>query len=171
MKSREKTRTLLSAVCLGMVAGFHYANAASVVYEETGFVTGEASRVNAFYVSTAGTYKASLADYHYGDAFDSLRFTVTAESTFGNTMNILSAPGDDTFYATPGVYYATFAGAMSDNHSVGLYGVQIKLMDMASVPSTPAPIPLPPAIWLFVSALASTGLWFKKNKRKIRFMH
>jgi len=60
------------------------------------------------------------------------------------------------FNVDAGTYYAALFGQPGDMLGIGLYGIKISQLDL------PAPVPLPAALWLLGSALASL-LVFKRK--------
>lgn len=117
------------------------ARASSVVYEDFDVVSHESIFTTPFSVSTPGTYRALLVDFEYPDPFEILSLAITQD---GNPLGIGFGTGSFTFnVATPGTLLAHLA-AVPAAGGQGVYGLQV------------LPVPLPPAIWLFLSAL--TGI-------------
>lgn len=115
------------------------AEASTVVYEDFNFVSSDTAFTTAFDVTAPGLYRADLVDFEYPDAFNILALGITQG---GTALGIGFGSGSFTFnVSTPGEVLAHLA-AFPKAGSKGLYGLQI------------LPIPIPPAIWLFLSGMA-----------------
>ena len=118
------------------------AQASAVEFSEPGFdfdfVLGDKQATSSFTVSTPGTYKASLVDFEAPAAFDILSLAITED----DYTPLGKGFGTETFtfsVATPGTLLAHLRAVPKDGG--GLYALQV------------LPIPIPPAFWLFLSAM------------------
>ena len=124
-----------------MSLGIGTAQASTVVYEDSAVVFSDAASTNPFDVLQAGTYEATLVDFGYSAAFDILSLNITQDDT---VLGFGLGTGKFTFsILTPGELLAHLVANPKEGEK-GLYAVQIKA------------IPVPPAVWLFISGL--TGL-------------
>jgi hypothetical protein len=154
----------LGVICALAVTG---AQAATVVYEDVGFLANPASggfvvasagndsagtfatKVSRFEISKPGTYRATLADFGFPEGFRQIGLAIT--SFVGGTSALGSVQGSGSFdftAALPGTYYAALLGRSGETYGMGLYGVQVADY------STASPVPLPPAVLLFASSIA-----------------
>lgn len=115
-------------------------------YEDVGFLSGTAGVTNAFDVALAGSYRATLTDFKFPDAFQALQLIVTSST---QEYGRITSPGSFLFDATPGRYYVSVTGDAGDAFDLGLYGVWIG----AALDAPPAPVALPEAGLLMASAL------------------
>lgn len=146
------------ALSIAAAAGIGFAgiaDAARVVYENAGFISGEGSYQSSFAIAEKGRYRATLTDYRFGDVFELLGFSIKKDG-----MKEIGVFGEGTFEfsADVGTYYTAVFGNASDNIGLGLYGVQISLIENGAVGPLPgdgpSPVPAPAAIVLFASAMA-----------------
>lgn len=113
-----------SVVAAGMLFAVS-ANASTVVYEKVSVVPMMKFETEAFNVTTAGTYRATLSDFGFFDSFAHMGLAVTTSSEL---MGKIVGPGSFTFDANPGKYYASFAGIAGAPSMVSTYGIQIALV-------------------------------------------
>jgi hypothetical protein len=126
-----------------LALGICSAQASTVVYEDFQVVAGDTISTTDIYVAQAGTYKASLVDFEFPVPFDILALGITQNPDelgfrFGTGSFIFDVP-------VPGTITALLA-AIPGPGGVGAFGVQITA------------IPLPPAYFLFASALIGLTL-------------
>lgn len=96
-----------------------------VVYQTTDIVNQYKFKTDSFSITNAGQYKATLSDFAFYDGFEKMGLAVTTSTQlFGKIVG----PGSFTFNATPGMYYATFAGIAGDPSKVSTYGIQIAMV-------------------------------------------
>lgn len=155
MKIRDRLATAAAAllIAMGVMAG---AQAHTVTidegnpYQDVGFVGKKGiAETNVFEIALAGTYQATLTDFHFPEPFDVIQLIVTsATQEYGH----LDAPGTFFFNADPGRYFLSLWGETGSDFKLGLYGIEIAYV------SNVAPVPLPPAALLLVSALGMLGL-------------
>lgn len=136
MKSIKHIHYALAlALAFGLAA---QVQASTVVYQDFDVVTHDTVFTTPFAVDAPGTYRAVLVDFAYPDPFDILSLAITQD---GNPLGIGFGTGTFLFdVATPGTLMAHLAAIPGDSGE-GVYGLQV------------LPVPLPAAIWLFLSAL------------------
>lgn len=78
--------------------------AGNVVYEKVDMFRGAVHFTDSFMIDSAGTYKATLTDFAFPNAFDDSGLNVTSSTA---SLGRLSGPGDFTFEAGPGDYYVS----------------------------------------------------------------
>lgn len=121
--------------------GICTAEASTVVYEDSEVIFSNTISTNPFDVLQAGVYEATLVDFGYTDVFDILSLNITQDDT---VLGFGIGTGRFTFSVlTPGTLLAHLVANPKAGEK-GLYALQIKA------------IPVPPAVWLFISGL--TGL-------------
>jgi hypothetical protein len=126
-----------------LALGICSAQASTVVYEDFQVVSGNSISSTSIAVEQAGTFKASLVDFEFPVPFDILGLAITQGLDelgfrFGTGSFIFDVP-------VPGTIMAHLA-AIPGFGGVGAFGVQITA------------IPLPPASFLFASALVGLTL-------------
>lgn len=134
--------------------------AGMVVYEDIGFMsTNEtSSQLESFTIGNAGAYQIKLMDFSFPESFKSLGVLIARDSSDGYQEVIrLDTQGEKVFDADAGTYYAALFGQTGDMLGIGLYGIKISQLDL------PAPVPLPAALWLLGSALASLFVLKRKS--------
>jgi hypothetical protein len=133
------------------------ANAATVVYEDVGFIKGYGGTTNQFEIDKAGQYEVSLIDFKYPTNFENLSVQITQGSPSPLSEVGRWDVGSNIFNASaPGVYYANIVGDMGVNsYNLGLYGLQIN----ASV------VPLPASFILMVSAIVAIAAFGNGGRR------
>lgn len=138
------------------------AQAAMVVYEDVGFLSSQKANHNhmsnsdpeAFSITKAGSYQARLVDFVFPETFKKLELSIVSGSPSAlHEVARVTKPGELIFDAMPGTYWVSIFGEAGDVLGLGLYGVQIE--QYAAPVAAPAPVPLPPALWLLGSAMAS----------------
>jgi hypothetical protein len=113
------------------------ATASTTVYEDVGFLAGFEYGTDPFEITDAGLYQATLTDFEYPAGFDYLSLAVTSSTDMFGFIELTGGitSGMFTFYADPGIYFASIIGDTSG--SLGLYGV-----DITAVPE--------PSTWLML---------------------
>lgn len=142
-----KVKSILAALTL--LGASHIAQAATVVYEDVSFFNGVGTQSDAFKISTAGTYKATLTDFKFPNTFTA-NFGLlvgTSNTEMGETLGA----GSFMFDAAPGTYWASIYGVTDAPLNLGLFGVRIEQLSSAVA----APVPLPGGLLLLASALAA----------------
>lgn len=156
MKIRARLATAAAAllIAMGVMASGAQAHTVTIdegnPYQDVGFVGKKGiAETDAFEIALAGTYQATLTDFHFPEPFDVIQLIVTsATEEYGR----LTAPGTFFFNADPGRYFLSLWGETGSDFRLGLYGIEIAYV------SNVAPVPLPPAALLLVSALGMLGL-------------
>lgn len=159
MKARNLFKVVL--VTLLFWVGQGSVMAGMVVYEDIGFIsTHEApTQLESFTISNAGAYQVKLMDFSFPETFKSLGVLIARDSSDGyQEVTRLDAQGEKVFDAQVGTYYAALFGQTGDMLGMGLYGIKI-----TSQFDLPAPVPLPAALWLLGSALASLLVFKRKS--------
>lgn len=130
------------------------AGAATVVYQNTGFVYGDTVSyfTDQFTINDPGTYQATLTDFNFPAPLDQLGVIVTTDGT--QEVARLDQPGLSAPFnvASPGTYDVNLYGLAGDTLKLGLYGVNVALS------ASPAPVVLPPAVVLLGSAMLALGV-------------
>jgi len=135
---------------------------AGVVYEDVGFISGYEQVSESFQITRAGTYRATLTDFEFPVAFDFLNLNIVSSiKEFGR----VSAEGSFIFEADPGTYYANLLGLSGGDLELGLYGVQVALIDGFDSVS---PVPLPAPVVLLASALIMIFTFFRRTSRVMK---
>lgn len=142
-----KVKSILAALTL--LGASHVAQAATVVYEDVSFFNGVGTQSDAFKISTAGTYKATLTDFKFPNTFTS-NFGLLV-GTSNTEMGETHGAGSFMFDAAPGTYWANIYGVTNAPLNLGLFGVRIEQLSSAVA----APVPLPGGLLLLASALAA----------------
>ena len=134
-------RMYSALVILLFSVGVCRVEASTTLYENFQFSSGEFhfNDLEAFSVTAPGLYEAQLFDYHFPAAFSQLSLVLTQGSqVLGSTFdtgafrfNIL----DET------VPLSVHVSGVGPNVGPGLWGMQV------------LPIPIPPALWLFLSGM------------------
>jgi hypothetical protein len=157
MMSKNLMKVVMAALLL--CAGHGTVLAGTVVYEDIWFMSSQGGQPQpgSFTVSGTGTYQVKLKDFTYPESFKALGLWITGDSPDGYEVARLNAPGELVFDIGPGTYYASLFGQTGDVLGIGLYGVQITQFEL------PAPVPLPPALWLLGSVLASLAAFYRRR--------
>ena len=134
------------------------ASAAEVLYEGTGFMSGQQSFTDAFQVSGPGTLTVSMANIAWPQQLASLDMVVsTASGLLGPEMG----PGTQTFdIKNPGMVYAQWFGTAQGPLDTGVYSMNIQF-----VPAGTA-VPLPYSIALLASGLVLL-LWQRRRSTSL----
>jgi hypothetical protein len=122
------------------------ASASEVLYDGSGFMSGQQSFTDAFQVSGPGTLTVSLANIAWPEQLASLNMVVgTTSGLLGPEMG----PGSQTFdIKNAGMVYADWFGTAQGPLDTGVYSMSIQF-----VPAGTA-VPLPYSIALLMSGLA-----------------
>lgn len=141
-------------IALALMGACATAPAAMIAYEDVGFLRGTASATqahgdhgNAFVINQTGTYKATLTDFKFPNAFTSefgLQVVASNES-----VGAVNGAGSFTFDATAGTtYWALVFGETAGRLNLGAYGVRIEQIALA-------PVPVPGGLLLLASAVVA----------------
>jgi hypothetical protein len=133
-------------------------SAAEVLYEGTGFMSGQQSLTDAFQVSGPGTLTVSLANVAWPEQLASLNMVVsTANGLLGPEMG----PGTETFdIKTAGMVYTQWFGTAQGPLDTGVYSMNIQF-----VPAGTA-VPLPYSIALLATGLVLL-LWQRRRSTSL----
>lgn len=123
MKKMLAATALASALMFSAVA-----SANVVVYENVDIVNKFKFQTNSFSIATGGTYQATLSDFSFLDAFSKMGLAITSSTQL---MGKITGPGSFTFNASPGTYYASFAGIAGNPSKVSTYGVNVAMVPEA----------------------------------------
>ena len=125
------------------------ADAVTVVFEQSGLISGQESYVFAFNAPSAGTMTARLSNLGWPERLSSLSF---AASTATSVLTTLLDEGSISFDVTgPGAYYAHIAGTAQGALDLGLYSLRI------TFDSGMAPVPLPAGLPLLLLGLSAVA--------------
>src|SRR5271165_1742141 len=138
--------SLLAAAAFAASSGT--ARASEVLYDASGFVQGQQSFVDSFYVSGPSTLTITLSNIAWPRALANLDLLLSnANGAIAPEMGA----GTESFQITGGQYFAQWFGVAQGPLDVGVYGIEI-----TSQPTTP--VPLPASLSLLLSGLSY--LWF-----------
>jgi len=114
-----------------LAAGPALADLPVVVYEDVSFIEGTDFSNTPFMVEEYGLYEGRLTDFNFPEAFEELGMSIT---TAGETLGSLLDPGAFQFvgYAEE-IYYVNLFGIAGSNFDLGLYGVEVILVE-AGIP-------------------------------------
>lgn len=120
------------------------------VYQKSGNIIGVDSFTDTMKLDQ-GSYRLSLTDFQFPDAFAKLGVAVTTGKTLLASILLdgTSTSKSVGFQAGTGDYFLSLFGMTGSIDKVGLYGV-----DLSYSSQQPAPTPLPPSAALFISGLA-----------------
>jgi len=153
MKNPFKT-ILMAIIVYLFTLGTSQAN--TVAYDKVELFQTETFFTDPFTVFDSATYAATLTDFEFPLAMISTGMSIT---TAIELKGSLSAPGSFTFEATLGeAYFVSFFGFADTSTSLpplGQYGIEI-----SQVPE----IPVPSAMWLFVSSLIGLASLSKRKR-------
>lgn len=163
MKMKARFSTVLAASVL-MAGGLFQSVKADMVevggevsYQDVGFISGISSSSQAFEIVTAGVYRATLTDFVFPEAFQTLQLIVTsATQEYGR----IDGSGSFLFDVDPGRYFVSLFGQAGGVFDLGLYGVDISAANVA-------PVPLPPAALLLLSALGALAATRARRKEDV----
>lgn len=126
------------------------ADAATVVYEDVGFIRDVGYESDSFTVPSDGSYRVTLTDFKFPSNFEQLNLSI---STFNTEINSVSGSGWFDFEAKSGItYYANVYGVAGGPLDLGLYGVGVE-----SLSAPVSHVPLPASLLLMSSALVVLG--------------
>jgi hypothetical protein len=143
-----KVRSILFAcgVFVCALAGYRSASASEVLYDRTGFVSGQQSFVLPMDLSGPGTLTITLSNVAWPEQLANLNLLLgTASGMMGTEMGA----GTETFHiATGGRVFAQWFATAQGPLSLGLYSLDVRFQPSA------ATVPLPASLGLLASALA-----------------
>ncbi|MDT8383288.1 MAG: hypothetical protein RRB22_02635 [Gammaproteobacteria bacterium] len=158
MKTGKMMNAVLGAVLLMGGVALSNVQAATVAYEDVGFIRGVGYESDVFTVSSSGNYRVKLTDFSFPDYFEELELTITTNNT---VINSLSGSGWFDFEADVGIqYFANVYGVAAGSLNLGLYGIGVEALN------TPvSSVPIPASLLLMSSALVVLG-GFGRGGRK-----
>lgn len=160
MKAKNLFGAILGMSVLISAAFGTAAEAATVAYEDVGFIRGVGDQSESFTVASAGSYRVTLTDFTMPSNFDQLTLSVT---TRRNEIDSISGSGWFDFSAEVGTtYFANLYGVAGGALDLGLYGISVE-----SVAATVAPVPVPASLFMMVSALAAMGAFGRGGSRAV----
>lgn len=155
MKIRAKVAAAAAALLITM-GGMGSAARADIVtidagnpYQDVGFIEGIGYVSRPFEVALAGTYQATLKDFSFPEPFQVIELIVTSAT---HEYGRLTSSDSFFFSVDPGRYFVSLMGQAGTAFDLGLYGIEIAYV------SNVAPVPLPPAALLLLSALGVLGM-------------
>lgn len=149
-------KKLLTVLIGAAVLGAGSAAASEVLYDSVGFIRGQQSGEESFYISGPGTLTVQLTNVPWPEQLASLNLVVNSASGIQGTE---MGPGSETLQLTAGTYYAQWFGTTQGPLNVGVYSLDIQFQ-----PSGVSPVPLPTSIALLVSGLALFA-WQRRGRR------
>jgi len=150
MKSNNLMKTIMGMSVIISAVFCTAAEAATVAYEDVGFIRGAGEQSESFTVASAGSYHVTLTDFSIPGTFDQLSLAVTTNTSL---INLINDSGSFDFNADIGTtYFANLRGIAGGTLDLGLYGISVE-----SIAGTVAPVPVPASLFMMVSALAALG--------------
>lgn len=122
------------------------AGAAEVLYDATGFLTGEQSFVQSFNITGPGTLTVSLVNVDWPEKLASLDMILSSGA--GNLLGPEMGAGTDSFRVDGGLVFAQWFGTAQGPLDTGLYSLEVQFQPSA------IPVPLPASILLLLSGVA-----------------
>jgi hypothetical protein len=130
------------------------ASASEVIYDGSGFLTGQQSFEDSFSVSGPGTLTVTLTNFAWPVELANLNLVVgTAQGLLGPEMGV----GTESFAVTGGKVFAQWFGTAQGPMNAGSYGLKIEFTQSA------ATVPLPASIALLLSGLALLA-WQRRER-------
>jgi len=137
-----------------LCASIRTVGAAEVLYDASGFVQGQQSFVDSFYLSDPGTLTITLSNIAWPQALAELDLLVSNAN--GAIAPEMSA-GTESFNITGGGrYFAQWFGVAQGPLDLGVYGISMSWQPVTSVP-------LPASLSLLLSGLAFLWLLRRHN--------
>ena len=160
MKAKNLMKTILGmSVLISAVFGAT-AEAATVAYQDVGFIRGVGDQSESFSVASSGSYRVTLTDFSIPGTFDLLSLSVTTDKSL---INLIDVSGSFDFNADVGTtYFANLYGIAGGNLDLGLYGISVE-----SIAGTVAPVPVPASLFMMVSALAAMGAFGRGGSKAV----
>jgi len=150
-------RHLLSiTACLLGLALVAPADASEVLYDGTGFLTGQQSFVQAFNITGPGTLTVSLSNVAWPEQLANLDMVVS--STGGSLLGPEMGAGTESFHVTGGEIYAQWFGSAQGPLDIGVYSLKVQFQ-----PGITA-VPLPASIAVLLSGLGLL-VWQRRDRR------
>jgi hypothetical protein len=151
-------RHLLSiTACILCAALAGRADASEVLYDGTGFLTGQQSFVQSFNIAGPGTLTVSLSNVDWPVQLSSLDMVLS--STGGSLLGPEMGAGTESFDVGSGLLFAQWFGTAQGPLDTGVYSLKVLFQ-----PSVVAPVPLPASMALLLSGLALL-VWQRRDRR------
>lgn len=149
-------RHLLSiTACILCAALAGRANASEVLFDSTGFVTGQQSFVQSFNITGPGTLTVSLSNVDWPQTLSSL--DVLLSSTGGSPLGPEMGAGTESFHVDGGLLFAQWFGKAQGALDVGVYSMKIQFQPGSTT------VPLPASIALLLSGLGIL-VWQRRER-------
>lgn len=146
-----------SALAVSALCVAPFAHADMMLLSETALVSGSQSSVYTLNAPSAGSLTFSLSNLAWPERLASLSFALTTSTGVLKTM---SDEGQITIDLTSaGTYYALVSGIAQGHWNMGLFSINASFSPLAGGPE----VPLPAAVWLLLSGLATT-LGFSRRR-------
>jgi len=150
-------RYLLSiTACIACAALAGRANASEVLYDGSGFLTGQQSFVQSFDITGPGTLTVSLSNVAWPEQLSNLDMVLS--STGGSLLGPEMGAGTESFHVDSGTVYAQWFGTAQGPLDVGVYSLKVQFQ-----PGTTA-VPLPASIVVLLSGLGLL-VWQRRDRR------
>lgn len=172
MTRNELQKWLVSAASAALFMGLTsqaHASMVQLAYQDTAFVQGSQASYsqNAFTISNAGDYVATLKDFVFPEHFDQLGLIITTNGT--QTLGQINLGADQkvgsfAFHADPGTYDANLYALAGSTLQLGLYGVSVSLGPLPGTSGSPAPVPLPPSALMLATALMALAIGGRRGR-------
>jgi hypothetical protein len=134
------------AVCLLGAAGARTAAASEVLYDKSGFLSGQQSFVQALNITGPGTLTVTLTNDVWPQQLASLNMVLSSGN--GSLLGPEMGAGSDSFHVNGGLVYAQWFGTAQGPLDMGLYSLNVQF-----TPSGALPVPLPASLALLLSGL------------------
>jgi hypothetical protein len=150
-------RHLFSVIaCLAFAAASQTADASEVLYDGSGFLTGQQSFVQAFDITGPGILTVSLTNVDWPQQLASLNMVVSSGG--GGLLGPEMGAGTDSFHVDSGLVYAQWFGTAQGPMDTGVFS--LKIMFQPGI----TPVPLPISIVLLLSGIAFL-FWQRRDRR------
>ena len=113
-------------VCLLGAAAARTAAASEVLYDGSGFLSGQQSFVQSFNITGPGTLTVSLTNVDWPQQLASLNMVLSSGS--GSLLGPEMGAGTDSFHVDGGLVYAQWFGTAQGPLDTGLYSLNVQFM-------------------------------------------
>jgi hypothetical protein len=146
--------SITACVICAAIAG--RVDASEVLYDGTGFLTGQQSFVQSFNITGPGTLTVSLSNVAWPEQLSDLNMVLS--STGGSLLGPEMGAGTDSFHVDSGTIYAQWFGTAQGPLDIGVYSLKVQFQ-----PGTTA-VPLPASIAVLLSGLGLLA-WQRRGRR------